>query len=67
MVALFNGFGGLASFAVALSDFFLKSQLIEGLDTVNLISIILSILIGGVTFTGSMVAFLKLDGKVSGV
>lgn len=66
MVALFNGFGGLASFAVALSDFFLKSRLIEGLDTVNLISIILSILIGGVTFTGSMVAFLKLDGKVSG-
>jgi NAD(P) transhydrogenase subunit beta len=67
MVALFNGFGGLASFAVALSDYFLKSNTsIELLDAVNLTSIIISILIGGVTFTGSMIAYLKLDGKVSG-
>ncbi len=67
MVALFNGFGGLASFAVALSDYFLKSSTsLESLDAVNLTSIILSVLIGGVTFTGSMIAYLKLDGKVSG-
>ncbi|OOG76178.1 NAD(P)(+) transhydrogenase (Re/Si-specific) subunit beta [Algoriphagus sp. A40] len=67
MVALFNGFGGLASFAVGLSDYFLKSGTsLESLDAVNLTSIILSVLIGGVTFTGSMIAYLKLDGKVSG-
>lgn len=67
MVALFNGFGGLASFSVALSDYFLKSEsAVESLDAVNLTSIILSVLIGGVTFTGSMIAYLKLDGKVSG-
>ena len=67
MVALFNGFGGLASFAVALSDFYLKSETnLASLDAVNLTSILLSLLIGGVTFTGSMVAYLKLDGKVSG-
>jgi len=67
MVALFNGFGGLASFAVALSDFYLKSETnLASLDAVNLTSIIVSLLIGGVTFTGSMVAYLKLDGKVSG-
>ncbi|HSF52356.1 MAG TPA: NAD(P)(+) transhydrogenase (Re/Si-specific) subunit beta [Algoriphagus sp.] len=67
MVALFNGFGGLASFAVALSDYFLKSGTsLESLDAVNLTSIIISVLIGGVTFTGSMIAYLKLDGKVSG-
>ncbi|RIW13637.1 NAD(P)(+) transhydrogenase (Re/Si-specific) subunit beta [Algoriphagus lacus] len=67
MVALFNGFGGLASFAVGLSDYFLKSSTsLESLDAVNLTSIILSVLIGGVTFTGSMIAYLKLDGKVSG-
>lgn len=67
MVALFNGFGGLASFAVALSDYFLKSTTsVESLDAVNLTSIIISVLIGGVTFTGSMIAYLKLDGKVSG-
>jgi NAD(P) transhydrogenase subunit beta len=67
MVALFNGFGGLASFSVALSDYYLKSETnLASLDAVNLTSILLSLLIGGVTFTGSMVAYLKLDGKVSG-
>ncbi len=67
MVALFNGFGGLASLGVALSDHFLKTQVqaIE-IDMVNSVSIIASILIGGVTFTGSMVAWLKLNGKMSG-
>jgi H+-translocating NAD(P) transhydrogenase subunit beta len=67
MVALFNGFGGMASLGVALSDHFLKTQILAvELDAVNSVSIIASVLIGGVTFTGSMVAFLKLDGKVSG-
>ncbi|KAI9550217.1 hypothetical protein GHT06_003589 [Daphnia sinensis] len=48
MVALFNGFGGLASFGVALSDHFLKTQ-VEAVEMgpVNSISIILSVLIGG--------------------
>ena len=67
MVALFNGFGGLASFAVALSDYYLNSGTKpDELIGVNLTSIVVSLLIGGVTFTGSMVAYLKLDGKVSG-
>jgi len=67
MVALFNGFGGLASLAVALADFWLNTQeksLI--IDQITGISVAISILIGGVTFTGSMVAFLKLNGKISG-
>lgn len=67
MVALFNGFGGLASFAVALSDYYFKRDIdLALLDAINLTSIIVSVLIGAVTFTGSMVAYLKLDGKVSG-
>ncbi|MBC6366681.1 NAD(P)(+) transhydrogenase (Re/Si-specific) subunit beta [Algoriphagus sp. AK58] len=67
MVALFNGFGGMASLGVALSDHFLKTQVqaVE-IDTVNSVSIIASVLIGGVTFTGSVVAWLKLNGKMSG-
>ena len=67
MVALFNGFGGLASFAVALSDYYFKRDIdLALLDAINLTSIIVSVLIGAVTFTGSIVAYLKLDGKVSG-
>ena len=67
MVALFNGFGGLASVAVAASDYWAKYQ-INGYeaDVILLISILLSLFIGGLTFTGSIIAFLKLNGKISG-
>src|SRR5690606_21811349 len=66
MVALFNGFGGLASLAVALSDFWLNNQQ-QGLEVDNItgISVALSILIGGITFTGSLIAFMKLSGSIS--
>ena len=67
MVALFNGFGGLASLAVALSDFWLNTQERHiGIDSITGTSATLSIFIGGITFTGSMIAFLKLNGKISG-
>lgn len=67
MVALFNGFGGLASLAVALSDYWYKvmEQGLE-LDLVNMVSVVLSIFIGGITFTGSYVAYGKLSGTMKG-
>ncbi|MCP9770154.1 NAD(P)(+) transhydrogenase (Re/Si-specific) subunit beta [Lacihabitans sp. LS3-19] len=67
MVALFNGFGGLASVAVASSDYWLKTQeKMVDVDIITAISIILSVFIGGITFTGSLVAWGKLSGKVNG-
>jgi len=67
MVALFNGFGGLASVGVALSDYLVRNvENGSGMDGIIGTSIIVSVLIGGVTFTGSMVAFLKLNGKITG-
>lgn len=68
LVALFNGFGGLASFAVALSDYWLHTQEMgTGYgDIIVPISVILSVFIGGITFTGSLIAFLKLNGSISG-
>lgn len=68
MVALFNGFGGLASVAVSVSDYWLNTQEKVGhtVDTITGISIILSIFIGGITFTGSMVAWGKLSGRIKG-
>ncbi len=67
MVALFNGFGGLASLAVALSDYWLKAlEQGEAMGAVNIVSVILSVFIGGVTFTGSYVAFGKLSGTMKG-
>ncbi|WP_247237731.1 NAD(P)(+) transhydrogenase (Re/Si-specific) subunit beta [Telluribacter sp. SYSU D00476] len=68
MVAIFNGFGGAASFLVAMSDYWTRAveQPDLSTDLVTLISILLSVLIGGVTFTGSLAAYGKLSGKISG-
>ena len=62
LVAAFNGFGGGASALVALSA--LATE--PGSDTQTLITIGLSVLIGAVTFSGSFVAFAKLQGVLSG-
>lgn len=73
LVALFNGLGGAASALVATSILWLR--LIEGgaLETAGsvlgldvAITVFLSIIIGSVTLSGSVVAFLKLSGRVSG-
>jgi len=58
MVALFNGFGGLASLLIGWA------ALSADAETLTLITIVLSILIGGVTFTGSMVAYGKLSERI---
>ena len=59
MVAVFNGFGGGASTLVALAEFYRFTTTPE----VNVsITLVLSLLIGTVTFTGSFIAFAKLQG-----
>ncbi|MBT3380041.1 MAG: NAD(P)(+) transhydrogenase (Re/Si-specific) subunit beta [Lentisphaerae bacterium] len=61
MVALFNGSGGLASLLVGWAEF--NGQ--PGPHAVPfLVAVVLTILIGGVTFTGSVIAWGKLSGKV---
>ncbi len=60
MVALLNGFGGLASALVASAEF-LKS---DG-SALSLIPISLGAFVGTLTFTGSVVAFAKLQGWVA--
>ncbi|MFQ5896795.1 MAG: NAD(P)(+) transhydrogenase (Re/Si-specific) subunit beta [Candidatus Methylomirabilia bacterium] len=63
MVALFNGFGGGASALVAVSEFF---RGIPSLPLVALVAIVLSALVGGVTLTGSIIAFGKLQEIIPG-
>lgn len=73
MVALLNGFGGLASLLVGTAEYcvirkigwasylFEHDKMIFGLV---LVSIFAAIFIGGVTFSGSMIAYLRLSGKM---
>ena len=68
MVGIFNGFGGGASALVAAAEFW---RLTAGGTTGEagfdaLISIMAGVLIGGVTFSGSFIAFGKLQGFISG-
>ena len=65
MVALFNGFGGIASVFVACSEY-VRGMHVGHIPTDTAFTIGLAILIGGVTFTGSMIAWAKLAGKMSG-
>jgi NAD(P) transhydrogenase subunit beta len=60
MVALFNGFGGLSSLLLAWSEYHQHPQMGVAIAVIAA----LSVFIGGVTFTGSMVAFGKLSGRI---
>ena len=62
MVAIFNGFGGIASLLVGSSEYLLSAQYNIGI----LIPIFLTVVIGGLTFTGSLIAYGKLSGTISG-
>ncbi len=61
MVALFNGLGGGASALVALAEYYRLTGDIK-LDVI--ISMVMSLFIGSVTFTGSLIAFGKLQGVI---
>ena len=57
LVAIFNGFGGGASAFIASSEFLAKND--------PSLIIMFSVVIGTLTFTGSFIAFGKLQGLVS--
>ncbi len=57
MVAVFNGLGGLSAVLIALAEIIVgSSELLD--NTIGLV-------IGGVAFSGSMIAFAKLQGLMS--
>ena len=60
MVALFNGFGGLATFFIAWSEYSPTPE-----NSFQYILIMLTTFIGGVTFTGSIIAYGKLSERLT--
>lgn len=65
MVGVLNGLGGAASALIAVAEFWRLQHVSPVPLDVNL-TISLGILIGGVTLTGSLMAFAKLQGLVTG-
>lgn len=67
MGGLLNGFGGGASLLVALSEYYKIINFAQwSYNTQTSITIVISVLIGAVTLTGSLIAFGKLQGIVTG-
>jgi len=64
MVALLNGFGGIASLLVGAAVYYVSGAAMTNWGT--LLSIYLAVIIGGITFTGSLIAYGKLAGKING-
>ncbi len=62
MVAAFNGVGGAAAALVAVSEFYRVEALGVGQETVvSAITVLLSVIIGTISFSGSVIAFVKLQ------
>ncbi|MEN6332999.1 MAG: NAD(P)(+) transhydrogenase (Re/Si-specific) subunit beta, partial [Phycisphaerales bacterium] len=66
MVGLLNGFGGLASMLVGWAEYHGVWASAGAIPLFTRVAILLTILIGGVTFSGSLVAYGKLAGKIAG-
>ena len=64
VVALFNGCGGMSSLLVALAAALYPAAL-DATGIVALVSIVISLFVGSITFTGSIVAMAKLQGWLS--
>jgi proton-translocating NAD(P)+ transhydrogenase subunit beta len=66
MVALFNGVGGGAAALVSWAEFHNRAPLPGNLKVDISLAIMLSALIGAISFAGSMIAFAKLQELIQG-
>ena len=62
MVSLFNGFGGLCALLISIVWVSIHSS--EGSSNADAVIVFVNVLIGGVAFMGSLLAYGKLSGKV---
>ena len=67
LVAMLHSFVGLAAVLVGIASYLDPNAHFEGAEkTIHEVEIFLGVFIGAVTFTGSIIAFGKLQGAISG-
>ncbi len=66
LVAILHSFVGLAAVLVGIASYLDPNSHLQGVEkTIHDVEVFLGVFIGAVTFTGSVVAFGKLNGKIS--
>ena len=68
LVSFFNGMGGAAAALISMMEFpHVNPELIarSGMANGHVLAILLGLMIGTISWAGSMIAFGKLDGKIS--
>ncbi len=66
LVAILHSFVGASAVLVGIVSYMKQSSIIESELIIHQIEILLGVFIGAYTFTGSIIAFLKLRGSISG-
>jgi NAD(P) transhydrogenase subunit beta len=66
LVAILHSFVGLAAVLVGFATYLGHHQVAEGEKFIHLAEIFIGVCIGSITFTGSVIAFAKLQGTLSG-
>ena len=65
LIAVLHSFVGLAAVLVGFNSYMDAGSVAQDMHAIHLVEVFLGIFIGAVTFTGSIVAFGKLNGKIS--
>ena len=66
LVAMLHSFVGLAAVLVGFATYRGTSPVEAGGETIHLLEIFIGVCIGSITFTGSVIAFAKLQGTIGG-
>jgi NAD(P) transhydrogenase subunit beta len=66
LVAILHSFVGAAAVLVGFATYTGHQQVAEGEAAIHLVEIFIGVCIGAITFTGSVIAFAKLQGTLSG-
>ncbi|PJK27518.1 Re/Si-specific NAD(P)(+) transhydrogenase subunit beta [Minwuia thermotolerans] len=67
LVAMLHSFVGLAAVLVGIGSYIDPNNVFIGVEkTIHEVEIFVGVFIGAITFTGSIIAYGKLDGRISG-